>query len=105
MRTEGRIDECSISDGGRRGAAVLLVDVLDALLCRNERLPELLAGGAVEREHRHARATVVRRGEEDPVAPHDRGGMPEPGHWHLPLHAFLRRPLVPVLARLDDALP
>ena len=90
------VDTLAVGRGRRRRVAVLVVDVLDAVL-RNERLPQHTPVGAAERDHRHAASVVARRGQEQAVAPDDRRRVATARHGHLPLDAARGRPRIRVL--------
>ena len=70
----------------RRCVAVLLVQLLGRAV-RVQRLPQLLAVGAVEREHRHP-PVAARGGQEDAIPPDDRRRVPTARHGRPPEHVL-----------------
>ena len=70
-----------------------------------KRLPKLPAVSPPKPQHRHTPSFVVRGGEKNAIAPHDRRRVASPGHRCFPQDVLSGRPGVHVAAACDEALP
>jgi hypothetical protein len=112
-RAEERVDSFAVGRAGRRGVRVPGVDRLGGNVLRRRPLPEDLAALPADAEDPALRPRPSRRGQEDAVAPDDRGGVAEAGQVELPFEVLVPAPAqgdtriagVAVLARPPPARP